>query len=117
LVDFRQYTKRILGHATRVFGETVKVYPKKGGVYKINAIFDNEYQSVDPETEKVLSVNQPALGINLNDLPVEIKQHDEVEIRGIRFKVIDKQEDGQGGATLMLHKVRQSDQIRDTRAD
>lgn len=98
------------------FGEEIKVFPQKGGVYKIRGIFDNEYQSVDPNTEQVISANQPALGINLNDVAVDIRANDIIELRGMKFRVIDKREDGQGGATLHLHKVKLSERIQDTRA-
>lgn len=92
------------------------LYPKAGGVLKIRGVFDNEYQAIDPDTEKTISANQPALGINLNDIPREVLAGDEVKIRGVSFRVIDKQEDGQGGAVLLLHKVKASERFPDTKA-
>lgn len=114
--DFRSLVNRVLKHSTTAFGEEITLYPKTGRVFKIRGIFDNAYQVMDPDTERFVSVNQPALGVNLNDIPSEIKVEDEVVIRKIRYRIVDKQEDGQGGATLLLHKVRLSDQIRDTKA-
>lgn len=116
MADFRSLVNRVLKHSTTAFGEEVTFYPKAGRVFKVRAIFDNSYQALDPDTERVVSVNQPALGVNLNDLPEEIQIHDEVVIRKIRFRIVDKQEDGQGGATLLIHKVKPSDRIRDTKA-
>jgi hypothetical protein len=115
MTDFRERVDKILSVSMDKFGENVKFFPKSGGVFEVRGIFDNEYQSLDPDTEQVVSVNQPALGVNLNDLKFEVKQNDEVEIRGQRFRVQDKREDGQGGATLMLHKVMVYERDRDTR--
>lgn len=99
------------------FGEEVKLYPRAGGgPYTGKGVFDNEHRSIDPDSHQTISVNQPILGVNLNDFPVDIRQRDEIEIRGIRFSISDKREDGQGGATLHLNKVRKSDSIPDTRA-
>jgi hypothetical protein len=118
LVDFRTHVDRILTRSVETFGEWVVFYPKKGGSKRVRAIFDNEYRLVDPNTEQSVSGNQPALGLNLNDVPQEIVvNEDQFEVRGTRFRVVDKQEDGQGGATLLLHKVRVNDRFEDTRAD
>jgi hypothetical protein len=116
MTDFRQHVNRILSHSTDKFGEEVTFYPKSGGVYKVRGIFDNEYQTLDPDTEQVLSVNQPALGVNLNDIKFPLKQGDEVQVRETRFRVQDKREDGQGGAMLMLHKVTLNERLSDTKA-
>ncbi len=119
MVDFRSHVDRILKVAVDKFGECVTFYPHSGGVYEVKAIFDNEYRTLDPDTEQVISVNQPQLGVNLNDLNFKMavgEEGDEVEVRGLRFRVWDKREDGQGGATLMLHKVNRRDRLRDTKA-
>lgn len=116
MVDFRTHVNRILKHAVTAFGEDVIVYPKAGGVYKIRGVFDNDYQAVDPDTEKTISANLPALGINLNDVSVDLAQGDQVKVRGTMFVVSDKREDGQGGAVLFLQKVRARDRFGDTRA-
>lgn len=114
-VDFRNHTDRILSKSMDVFGELVKFYPQSGGVFSVKAIFDNEASALDLDTEQVLSVNQPRLGVNLNDLEFDVRQGDKVVVRDVEYKVQDKVEDGQGGATLALHKVRKSDRIGDTR--
>jgi len=114
-VDFRKHTDRILSKSMDKFGETVKFYPKSGGFFEVEAIFDNEASALDLDTEQVVSVNQPRLGVNLNDLEFDVRQGDKVVVRGVEYKIQDKIEDGQGGATLELHKVRKSDRIPDTR--
>lgn len=116
MTDFRSHVNRVLSHSTRVFGEEATFYPKTGKVFKRRAIFDNEYHTVDPDTERLVSTNQPALGINLNDFPVVPGKGDEVLVRGVRFLIVEKQEDGQGGATLLLHRKSLNERIRDTKA-
>lgn len=114
-MDFRERVDKILTKSVKVFGEDVTFYPRAGGVFKVRAIFDNEYFGLDVQTEKYVSVNQPNLGYNINDLPVDIVVEDAVLIRGIKYKIQDKREDGQGGARLMLHRMKSSERIEDTR--
>ena len=42
------------------------------------------------------------LGINLNDFDKgkEPLVGDEIKLRGVKFRIVDKQEDGQGGASF-----------------
>lgn len=77
---------------------------------EINAVFDRDYQAVDPDTERVISSNQPMIGVRLRDLPAKPCKGDHVVIGEEEFKVIDSQEDGQGGASLFLHVVNNSEQ-------
>ena len=114
-MDFRERVDKILTKSVQVFGEDVTFYPRAGGVYKVRAIFDNEYFGLDVQTEKVVSVNQPNLGYNINDLPIDILVEDVVQVRDIKYKIQDKREDGQGGARLMLHRMKSSERIEDTR--
>lgn len=111
MVDFRDRVKRVLRSSTKLFGEWVQYYPKNGGTYKLRGIFDHDYQAVDPDTEQLVSSNQPALGLNMNDFEFQIKQRDQVQIRNVRYSVIDSREDGQGGVTLLLHKVNESETV------
>lgn len=113
--DFRNKVDRVLNHGMNTFGETVTFYPKSGGVYKVQAVFDNAYEAIDPDTEQLISANQPTLGINLNDIKFDIDVNDEVQVRDTRYAINDKREDGQGGALLLLHKVNASSKTEDTR--
>lgn len=119
MIDFRRLTDTILDKCMDTFGEKklVTYYPKAGGVYEVRGIFDNEGTVFDVSTEQYVSTTQPRLGINLNDFPVDPKQGDELVLRNIRFKVQDKREDGQGGATLFLHKKQAEAKLDDTRAN
>lgn len=116
-MNFNKLVDGILSKSVQTFGEDVVFYPKAGGVYKVRAIFDNDYQVVDANMEQVVSANQPALGINLNDIKFEIKvKVDEVEIRSVRYKIQEKKEDGHGGATLLLHAMKVTDANKDTKS-
>ena len=115
--DFREKVNRVLNHGMETFGETVTFYPNSGGVHKFEAVFDNSYQAIDPDTEQVISANQPTLGINLNKVEFDIKQGDEVQVRDTRYRITDKREDGQGGALLLLHKTDAFSKTEDTRSD
>lgn len=116
-MDFRNLVDNVLTRAMQTFGEEVTFYPKAGGVYKVKGVFDNDYQVVDAQTEQLISANQPALGVNLNDLDFSLKTGDEVSIRNALFRIHEKKEDGQGGAVLLLHAVKVSDANRDTKAN
>jgi hypothetical protein len=114
-MNFNKLVDGILTKSVQTFGEEVIFYPKAGGVFKVRAIFDNDYQVVDVNGEQSISDNQPALGINLNDIKFDLKKNDEVEIRSVRFKVQEKKEDGRGGATLLLHVMKVIDANKDTK--
>jgi len=112
MVDFRKRTDDILRTSTRVFGEEIIFYPKTGGVFKIKGIFDNAYQAIDPDTQEVISANQATIGINLNDIPSnEIIKGDQFKVRNIQYRTVDSQEDGQGGTTVLIQKIREDEKV------
>jgi hypothetical protein len=115
VIDFRVLANRILSASTRVFGERVEFYPKQGGTHIVRAVFDLKYEAVDLNTEQVVSVNEPILGVNLNDIKWDLSTADRVKIRGVMFRIQDKREDGLGGARLYLHKASVNERIADTR--
>ena len=105
MVDFRDRVNRVLKACTKNFGEKVLYYPPdRSGSFEITGIFDNDYQAIDPDTEQVISGNQPILGVNLFDLSFEIKTGGKIKLRNILYKIYDVREDGQGGASLLMHK-------------
>jgi hypothetical protein len=104
-IDFRDRVSRVLNHCKREFGEACTLYPLAGGEFPIRGIFDNEFRLVDPDTEQVVSANTPMLGVNLFDFDFDIKIKDKLLIRNVSYKIIDIREDGQGGASLFLHRL------------
>lgn len=111
MIDFRDRVSRVLNLGKKNFGEVVTFYPKAGGSFEITGIFDNEYQAVDPDTEQVISATQPTLGVNLFDFSTDPAVDDQVQIRNVRYKIIDPRPDGQGGATLILHRVNHDQKV------
>lgn len=105
---FGECVSDLLNTATSAcaFGESVKYIPlKTGSSFTISAIFDGPFEQVDPDTEVVVASNQFTIGVKLSDLQFAPVKGDKVEIREILYRVIDSQEDGQGGSEIMLHKV------------
>lgn len=115
-MDFRKLVDKVLNKCTETFGEEIIIYPRAGGIYKVRGIFDNDFQVIDANLEQVVSGNQPAIGLNLNDVPIEIKKGDEVEVRTVRYKIQEKKEDGQGGATFLIHAMKVVDANKDTKS-
>lgn len=99
----------------RTFGETVQFYPSVGGIFSVRAVFNNSFHNIDPSTQQIVEVNQPNLGVNLNDIKFDLKVGDQAVVRGVKYRIDQKEEDGQGGATLYLHKASLNERIKDTR--
>ena len=101
-----RYANLILRTTTRVFNEDdvdfITYIPRKGSRFKIQAIFDNEFQQVDKGGENYVASNQPAIGIRLCDLPDKPRKDEQVIIKNIKYNIKDSQEDGHGGSTLFL---------------
>lgn len=93
---------------TNVLGESATYSSIDVGVddFEIQGIFDNNYESVDHASGTVVSSNVCVFSCHLEDFPdgVEPQQNDEIEIDGNSYRIIDPQEDGQGGVKLILHK-------------
>ena len=111
-MDFRDRVDRMLNVATKVFGEDVIWIRKSGGRYPIKGIFDHEYQAIDPETEQPISSQIPALGINLHGINGRPLRGDQFRIRNLVYTVFEVREDGQGGATVFLHKDDHEGRVR-----
>jgi len=116
-IDFRDRVNRVLNLSKKEFGEDCTLYPEKGGTHKIRGIFDNEYEAIDPDTEQVISANQPVLGVNLFDFSFEIMVGDKIKIRNLLYKIYDKREDGQGGASLILHRCDHGQKVFKKKGD
>ena len=110
-MSFRDKTDKLLDAALSdsFFGEDNKISyrPASGGRYLIRGIFDESWEEVDLETGVKFSTAKPNVGILLRELPdkVQPKEGDKALVRGCLFNIIDVQEDGQGGATLLMHKA------------
>lgn len=104
---FGKCVSDLLGKATSdsAFGEPVEyTHTRRKIIKRINGIFDELFEQVDPDTEVVVASNLITLGIRLKDLPFAPEKLDKVKLRGKTFFVVDSMEDGQGGSELQLHK-------------
>jgi hypothetical protein len=106
-MSFKGLVDCMLGTIIPACGEDkgVLYYHKdsKGAPYRIAAVFDEAWEFVDPDTEAVISSNQPRIGIRARDLHRAPQQDDKVVIGSRHFLVKDSLEDGQGGINLIMH--------------
>lgn len=98
---------RVLGAALTHFGEAVTYAPAAApaNLLPIEGIFNEVWREVEPDGA-VVSSNQPNLGVRLADFPDGPPMpEDTFVIRSTVYKAVDVQEDGEGGAKILLHKV------------
>jgi hypothetical protein len=86
------------------FAEEIDYNPNGGISYKISAIFDDEYESVDPETNSPILSTQPSVLINANDLQAAIGPADTVTVRGTEYRFVTDEPNGVGVIRLQLHR-------------
>jgi hypothetical protein len=103
--SFKDLYCGLLNVALPCLGESVCYRPRRGGSHTINAVFDEKALSLDPDTEEIISSNDPRIGIKLSDLPFLPQEKDRVDIGKVQFEVKEVREDGQGGADIFLFKV------------
>lgn len=107
---FSSLYNRMAGHLVRTFGEPVTYIPRTGSAYEIafadgaGGIFEAVTQLVDPDTGAVVISQQPNIYIRLSDLQAEPQNGDRLTVRGVTYKILEPQFDGQGGVTLRLQK-------------
>lgn len=80
------------------FAEEITLTPAAQGQdpYTLNAIFDREFQDVDPETERPILSTHPVARINENDLVNPLQPNDTLTIRSTIFEIKTKEPDGVG---------------------
>ena len=104
-MSFKDLVGNLLEVAIPTFGEVVEYRPQTGGRYSLRAVLDRSFAQLDPETQIPVSINQPRLGIKLSDIAGEPRQGDTVRVNQESFRVNEIQEDGQGGAYLLLTRL------------
>jgi len=105
--DWPDITNTILGTAMGTFGTPFTITPDGGQPETLRGVFDDEHEEVDLDVtgDSVLSTHSPRIGIRLSDFSQEPKQNDEIQRLGLCYRIVDIQQDGQGGAVLHLHEV------------
>ena len=104
-MSFKELVGGLLDVAIPTFGESIDYRPKKGGSFTIDAVFDESFEQVDPNSEEIVASNVPVIGIKASNIPFPPEQGDEVRIDQRRFKVTDSQEDGQGGISVFMYEL------------
>lgn len=93
--------------AVDYFGESIVFLPRNSLVEHAieKAVFDETYQSIDPDTGAIIQSTEPLLHVKLGDLPSTPAAGDRVRIRSSEYRIARYEPDGLGLATLYLHKV------------
>ena len=104
---FKGLVDNALGCIIGTVGERVRVTAcdKRFPPFDLNGVYDDNFKFIDPETENLVSSNEPMVGIRMSDLPKPLHAGDLIYIYSeqISYKVVNVTEDGQGGAVLKLH--------------
>jgi hypothetical protein len=95
---------RALNAVTRVMGEPV-IVRHRGESATVSGVYQDAYVGLDPETGVQVRSTQPVVLLNREGLPFRLQQGDELEARGVVFKVRDAQPDGHDGVLVMLHRT------------
>lgn len=98
----------LLGACTSssAFGEEITHLPKVGAPQTLQGIWSDVYASADPETGLSVMSSEPNVGVRLVDFIRKPEQGDIIVRRGERYSIRVPQPDGEGGATLVLEKVK-----------
>lgn len=102
---FDKLTAGIQEHFKNTFGESVEYEPRLGGSTTLVGVFNDKALFVDPQTQQVVSSQQPTLGVKRSDMDAAPVKGDRVIVRGKKYLVHDSQEDGEGWLHLFLHEV------------
>lgn len=102
---------KILGPLTKQFGTAITFMPAVGGSFQIVGIYDKAFFGVDVTTGATVVTQQPTVGIQLSQFPVEPQQYDTLMINktGEQWQVREVHLDGHGGGRLMLNVPGQTD--------
>lgn len=112
--DWEQTVTDAMHDCINVFGEGVDgmgvgrviiQHAAGGPAYEVDGIFEAESLVVEPESGAEVITNQPMISFALSDLQRDPLQHDLIVIRGISYRVVEPDYDGQGTVTLRLNRL------------
>lgn len=104
-MNWQNLTDKAVTICRETFGEQATYIPATGSPYEIKGIFDSESLAVDPDTQAVVSVYQPRLGVRKADIPNGPKDGDQVTVREKTYRIIDSHDDSGGALELVLQLV------------
>lgn len=79
--------------------------PSVGSPVEIEGVYDAPDHSSDPQSTAAFDTVAPRLGIRLADLALPPDAGDTLVVNGLTYRVIGVEEDGQGGAELVLNRL------------
>lgn len=102
----------VLGPAMAVFGQPIMLTPTKSqpgvAAYAVRGIYASKPVEIqNPDTDMFHRGFQSQLGIRLAEYPIAPKQGDQIVMPQGAFEISDVVLDGQGGADLILQKLKQ----------
>jgi len=102
---------KILGPLMAQFGTAITYMPADGGSFQITGAYDKAFFGVDPVTGSTVVTQQPTVGIQISQFPIEPQQYDTLMINktGEQWQVREVHLDGHGGGRLMLNVPGQTD--------
>lgn len=105
-MGFPEIADAILKTTTTALGVPIIYAPDEGEEIELNAVWDDNYVGVDPDTGAQVTSTSPRAGIRIADLgDITPTKDDRVTKGGQEYRISDFQKDGQGGAMLFLHRV------------
>jgi len=100
-----KFASMILIATTRVLSEKFTYHSSETSLdYPLNAIYNETFETIDPETEMTISSDEIAIDIRLINLPITPRQGDEITRidNSLIFIIKDVINDGQGGSSLIV---------------
>lgn len=96
----------LLGHCTATFGGDCIHAPENFPRQTFEGIWSEVYITADVDTGLQISTADPNIGVRLSDFNRQPKNGDTIIRKGIYYQIRALEPDGEGGATLVLEKVK-----------
>ena len=98
-------THRLMEKCVNALGENVIYYPESQASVAIKGIFNENFEHLDTDSGFQVVSSQPNLGIQKITLESKPAIQDQLVVRGIVYKVVDVQDDGESAYKLLLHRL------------
>lgn len=70
----------------------------------LRGVFTANHVDISVGQGAMMSSSAPTLGVNLSDIPTTPKTGDKIQLGSTKYKIIQAQDDGEGGSLLILQK-------------
>jgi DNA gyrase inhibitor GyrI len=100
--------QNLLGHAKSAafFGGEYTLIPEMGEEQAFTGIWSDIYITADPDTGVQVMSSEPNVGVRLSDFIILPAKNALIKKGEVRYKIRAVEADGEGGATLVLEKVK-----------